>query len=215
MAVSRRWAVLLFGLSVVLLAVFFGPFFLNEIIAPASRIAWLLLRIFVLSIDQYYYWGAIIVAVVILLFRLLSQDHTDPRSADIPETNETVKNLEYWRGQFTQTAHDERSEKTLRRELVHLLLSLYALRRHTAADFRLYEALRLREIPLPENIHAFLFPDEPKDSGRSIKKLLQSVWDIPRKWIRRWTGAELAEHHRRIDDVLGFIENSLENKNDQ
>ena len=68
--------------------------------------------------------------------------------------------------------------------------------------------------PCPEHIHTFLFPDEPEKSKRSLEKLIQSIRTAPRKWIRRWTGQETAEHYRMIDEVLSFMETSLEMKND-
>ena len=32
--------------------------------------------------------------------------------------------------------------------------------------------------------------------------------------MRRWTGQETAEHYRMIDEVLSFMETSMEMKND-
>jgi hypothetical protein len=41
---------------------------------------------------------------------------------------------------------------------------------------------------------------------------LQSIEKTPRKWIRQWTGREKTEHYQMIDEVLSFMEASLEIK---
>ena len=194
---------------------FFWPFVLNDIIEPIALVTWLLLRIFVLSIDQKYYWGAIIFVVVVFLFRLLPQDQIAIQSEDFPDSNATIKDHRILAHpiypQPDMTTHDQES---LKRELIHLLLSLYASKQRTSTNFVLYDALQRGELPLPEHIHTFLFPDEPKKSKRSLNKLIQSIRTAPRKWIRRWTGQETAEHYRMIDEVLSFMETSMEMKND-
>jgi hypothetical protein len=97
---------------------------------------------------------------------------------------------------------------------MRLLTSLYASKQSTSNDFRVYEALQQGRIPLPENIQTFLFPAEPQESGGPIKRLLQSIQKTPRKWMHQWTGQEKAEYYRMIDEVLDFVETSLEIKND-
>jgi hypothetical protein len=74
--------------------------------------------------------------------------------------------------------------------------------------------LQQGKIPLPENIHNFLFPQEPPVSDGPLKKFFQSVRETPRGWIRRWTGQGKAEHFQMINEVLNFMETSLEINND-
>ena len=93
MKFSRRMVIsILFVMLILLVGMLFWPFILNEIIKPIALVVWLLLRIFVLSIDQKYYWGAIIFVVVVFLFRLLSQDTNTVPSGDFPDANETIEN---------------------------------------------------------------------------------------------------------------------------
>ena len=207
-------SIILFGSIILLLGMLFSQFILNNIIEPTSLAAWVLLRIFVLSIDQKYYWGAIIFIVAVFLFRLLPQDQTVVQPEYFPDSNATIKTVEYWRILFASTEHTAYDEVTLKRELIHLLLSLYASKQRTSTNFILYEALQSGEIPLPEHIHAFLFPDQPKKSNRSLEKLIQSIQTALRQWKRRWSGQETADHYRMINEVLCFIESSMEMKND-
>jgi hypothetical protein len=192
----------------------FWPFILNDIVTPISQVVWLLLRLFVLSIDQKYYWGAIIFIVFFFIYRLFSPIRPIVRSEGFQNSDANMRAIDHWHSLFTMTAHDVLDKKSLKRELVGLLLSLYATKQRTSADFRLYEALQRGEISIPEHIHNFLFLEEPQKAGWSFKKLIQSIQNAPRKWIHRWTGQEIAEHYRMIDEVLSFLEASLEMKND-
>jgi hypothetical protein len=215
MKISRRMIGIIFFISIILLVgTLFWPFVLNKIIEPTSLAIWLLLRIFVLSIDQKYYWGAIIFVIAIFLFRLLPQNQIDIQSDNFLESNAAIKNVEYWRVLFTQTGQSIQDEETLKRELTRLLLSFYASKHCTSTNFLLYESLQRGELPLPVHIHKFLFSDKPKKTKWSLNQFIQSVGTAARKWIRRWTGQEAAEYYRMIDDVLSFMERAMEMKND-
>jgi hypothetical protein len=214
--ISRRLAIGVFFLLVILfVGLLFWPFVLNEIIKPISLVVWTLLRIFVLSIDQKYYWVAIILITSFFLYRRLppSPDPTVQSEDDQP-ANATIRSLGYWHNLFHSMDQHIQENKILKKNLARLLLSFYATQQHTSADFRLYDALQQGQIPLPEQIHAFVFPEEPRPAGRSFKKLVQSIANAPRKWIRRWTGQETAEYYRMVDEIFCFMEASLEMKND-
>ena len=215
MNVFRWLAVFALFLIILLAGILFWPFIFNEIIRPIALVVWILLRVFVLSIDQRFYWAIIIlVAAFLLLRRLLSSPQPTMQSTDFQRPNVTIKSIHHWYRLLavsTRNAHDDR---TIKKELAQLLLLLFATKKRTAADYRLYDALRQGEIPLPEHIHTFLFPGEPQEAGRPIKRFLQSIRRTPKKWIRRWTGQEKAEYHQMINEVLGFVEASLEIKDD-
>jgi hypothetical protein len=216
MNISKRVVISILIAAIILFAgMLFWPFILNNIIKPIALVAWILLRILVLSIDQKYFWAAIVFVSVIFLFRLLPQEQAAVQSNAYLETNATIRAIGYWRILFTFNDQDVRDEKTIKRELLHLVTSLYASKQRTSTNFDVYEALQQGEIPLPEHIYTFLFSEKPQESGRPIKKLLQSIRETPRKWIRQWTGQEKAEHYRMIDEILFFMETSLEIKNDK
>jgi hypothetical protein len=216
MNISRRMVISLLFVTIIFFAgMLFWPFILNDIIKPIALVTWLLLRIFVLSIDQKYYWAAIIFVVAVFIYRLLPQDESAISSGEFGDSNETINTIEYWRSVFTLTDGSAHDDKTLKRGLVDLLTTLYASKEHTLSHFEIYEALQKGEISLPENIHKFLFLEEPKESGNAITKFFQSIRKTPRKWLRRWTGQEAAEHYRLIDEVLCFMETSLEMKNNE
>jgi len=216
MSRSRRLVIVVFFLLMILfVGLLFWPFILNEIIMPTSLVVWTLLRVFVLSIDQKYYWVAIILITSFFLYRRLPlSPQPAVQSEDAQHSNATIKTINHWRSLFNPMDQHVQVNKILKKNLARLLLSFYATKQHTSADFRLYDALQQGQIPLPERIHAFLFSEEPQPAGRSFKKLVQSIGNIPRTWIRRWTGQETAEHYRMVDEILCFMETSLEMKND-
>jgi hypothetical protein len=208
-----------FLLVILFLGLFFWPFILNEIIVPVSRVVWVLLRIFVLSVDQGLYWTAIVlIAAAFLYLRLLPPSQSTTRTEDPQQLNGTMRTLDYWRSLLNLIDQRVQDDEMLKKELARLLISLYATKQHTLAGFQLYDALQRGEIPLPEQVHAFVFPEEPQPVKRSfaanIRRLIRSIRNTPRRWIRRWTGQDTAERYRKIDKVLCFLETSLEMKND-
>lgn len=211
---SRR-LVLLFLLTAIVLFIglLFWPFIVRNIIQPTAMVIWFLLRILVLSIHQRYFWVAIIFAAFLVLFRILYQAQSAPQSSSFLETNTTLINIGYWRGLFMYSGQDVQEDKNLKRQLIYLLTSLYASKQGTLNDFRIQDAMRQGTIPLPGKIYAFLFPQEPV-SGGPLQKFFQSIRQTPRSWIRQWTGQEKAEHYQMIEEVLNFLEASLEIKHD-
>ena len=69
-------------------------------------------------------------------------------------------------------------------------------------------------MPLPEPVYTFLFPAQSSGAKRSIKRMLRSLRDIPRRQIRRWSGREKAEYYQVLDQVLQFMESVMENEHE-
>jgi hypothetical protein len=215
MKISRRVvSALLVGAIVLFVGMLFWPFIFNKIIQPIALVLWLLLRILVLSIHQKYFWYGLICIAFVVLIRLLPREPSSSPPDRFPDTNAAIHKIGYWHSLFTFTDQNIQEEKTLRHELIHLLSSLYASKQRTANNFSVYEALEQGRIPLPETIHTFLFPQEPQRSAGPIEQFFQSIRKAPPQWIRQWTGQEKAEHFQRIEEVLHFMETSLEIKHD-
>ncbi len=146
MNISRRVVISTLVTAIALFAgMLFWPFILNNIIQPIALVAWILLRVMFLSIDQKYFWTAVILVVVIFLFRLLPHEQAESQLNSYPVGNATITNIGYWRILFIYHDQNVRDEKTLKLELAHLLTSLYASKQHAATKFDIYEALRKGE----------------------------------------------------------------------
>ena len=207
---SKRFALAFLVMAILLfLGLLFWPFVLQSIIQPAALVLWLLLRILVLGIHQKYFWYAVIFAAVLVLWRILRQSQAELPSQPSFEINTTMTHIGHWRSLFLYNRQDLLEDKTLKRQLTQLLTALYALKQGMPNNFHIDDALQQGAIPLPERIHAFLFPPQP-GSGGPLKKFLESVRKTSRRWIRQWRGQEKTEHYERIEEVLDFLETSLE-----
>ena len=83
----QRLALFFILLAIILvLGLIFWQYVLNDILMPLVLTSWLFLRLFVLSIDQKYYWGALFFASVFFLFR-----HLIPNA--IPESNINIPSI--------------------------------------------------------------------------------------------------------------------------
>jgi hypothetical protein len=213
---SRRVVIFsLTGAVILFVGLFFWPYILEAIIKPVALVVWLFLRLFVLSIDQKIYWGVIIFTALVLLFRLLPRSQNNLLSTGSLDLNETIGAIENWRIRFSLTDGNLRDDAIINRELILMLASIYASKQHMQTSYEIVEALRNGQIPLPGHIHTFLFPEGPHPSGPSIKNVLLAIRHAPSEWMRHWTGQAAAEKYRNIEQVLSFMEISLEKKNDQ
>jgi hypothetical protein len=196
------------------LGLLFWPFLLNNIIRPTVLVVWLLLRILVLSIHQKYIWYVAVFLSFILLFRFLPQEQAEVQPFSSRERNTVLINIGSWRNLFVYKGQNTREEETLKQELTYLLTSLHASNQSASNNSGMRDALQKGEIPLPGNIHAFLFSQELPASGGLLRRFFQSIRKTPRQWMRQWTGQEKAEHFQMIDEVLILMETSLEITND-
>ena len=144
------------------------------VIKPTALVVWLLLRILVLSIDQKYFWLALIFVPAVFVFRILSHARETVQPEVYLESNATLDNIEYWRVRFAGNSHNIWDEKTLKRDLLHLLVSCYTSNQNTSNNFDIYQAMEQGEVSLPEYVRDFLFSQEPREPDRSRQMRLQS-----------------------------------------
>ncbi len=215
MSTSRRLILFIFLLAVlILLGVVFAPFVLSQIIQPFALVIWLLLRLFVLSIDQKYYWGLLIAAGAFFAIRRLILSLEADRPAG-QSGAVTALSADKWRSDIHYAASDIQERSAFKRELTRMFISLYTSRQQGAAYSEIHEALEQRQIPLPEGVYSFLFPHPPQETGRpAILRWIRTIRRAPRTWIRQWTGQEAREYYQAVEEVLSFLENALEIKND-
>ena len=204
------------------LGLLFQQFFLTHLILPVATVFWLLLRIFVLSIDQQIYWWMLISLVVFLAIHRISWGPETIEPYQDPGSNQTLDSVDHWRNSILSNVHETGENHMLKRELMWLLASMVSSRQKGSAHFEIKDALKAHQIPLPEHVYAFLFSNEPEESRqpffhnpvRTFKQILQSIRRSTQKKIRRWTGREAAEYYQAIDEVLTLMESTLEIKYD-
>lgn len=113
------------------------------------------------------------------------------------------------------TSDEIDQDNFLKRSLGDMLAGLYAVKQPGTASFVIHAALKRQQLPLPEQIYGFLFPTERSGPVGFLKQVLLNIRQTPGKWICRWTRRDVAEYHRSIDEVITFMETSMEIRHDQ
>jgi hypothetical protein len=216
--ISRRTVLIItLILGLFLLAGFSFPSFVQDnFVTPIALVLWLCWRI-LQSIDQQVYWLALILAVVFyFLIRLYrwAQGADTSEQTQPPDSNAVLEQISYWRTSIRLTGFKIDPANSLERHLAKMLAAAYASQQLHVAPHEVYSALERRQMPLPEPVYTFLFPDQSFGAKRSIQQILRNLRDIPRKQIRRWTGREKTEYYQMLDQVLKFMESVMENEHD-
>jgi hypothetical protein len=209
---TQRWLFALASLFTLLfLGLVFHDFVLEEILIPIATVLWILLRIFVFSINQEVFWWCLVllavVAALVRLFRGFMQHEPPPSPEALFHRGRTAA----WRSSILLNVRENPSRDSLRRELTWLTAAMYSSRREGGAKFQIRDALQERQIPLPPSVHEFLFPAaRPAERG-----LLPAARSRIRGWVRRRSGRDRADYLRSIDDVVTFMERSMEMTHEQ
>jgi MFS family permease len=176
------------------------PWLARAVVEPLALVAWLLLRLTVLSVDQRLWWLALVCAVPVTFLLATGaggRAAPDPLAAPRPPPHP----VDRWRSTIARACEGMPEPLGYRWDpCVELLVFHAALERRVEPDHRVHDALRSGELPLPPAVHAFAFP-----APRSAR-----VLDATRRWVRRWTGRERADRRRAVAELLSFLEASLE-----
>ncbi len=212
---TRRWAiliVLILGL-LLCLGILFRTFLFENVIQPFSLMIWILLRV-LSAVDQNIYWGGLLFVGLIFLLLRLGRTPGANEPEPPPDTFSALENIRYWRTAIMVTRSEITEVNVLKRYLGKMLATAYAVNTPGRANLEIYNALKLRQISLPEPVYAFLFPGALPASGGSFRQFLQNIRQAPQRLARRWSGRDLEDYYRSIEEVLAYIESTLEVKND-
>lgn len=215
MNISKRLVVSLFIiLACVFVGLIFWPFIMDEILKPLSLVAWLLLRIFVLSIGQVFYWGALVLIFILFIFRLIPNGQVESEPVDNNTQNEMLKNIERWRYLYIPNESSTHTDRFREREYIRMLSQMVSTKLHVPVDYHLYESLRQGTIPVPEDIRAYLFDEEIEDKPSILKRFFRAIREFPDRLTGRRADRIRIDHNRMSNDVLCFFETSLEMNQD-
>ncbi len=205
---------LLVGLCL-LLAILFRSFILEYLAAPFALVLWVFWRL-LQSVDQTLYWILLILLALLAglarLIRLLENKSAVLELTSQSGSSAVLERIHYWRESIRLACFRTTGSHTVENNLGKMVAEVYASQQPNIAYFEVYAALKEHQLPLPKPIDAFLFPSELPASGQSFKRVFLTIWDMPRKQIRQWTGREVADYYQSLEQVLTFIESSLEHK---
>lgn len=189
---------------------------LEGIVLPAATAVWLVLRIFVLGIDQeVYWWGAIVlaaIAAIVLGWRGSARAVVPLGAGPAPAWDPALR----WKESILLNVAAAAQRDTFRRELAWLLASQYASRHPGFEKYQVHAAMQEGRIPVPPAVHEFLFSSlKPREPGqpfllhpvarlRTARKLLS---ESLRAGSRR---KRFSRYVRSAQEALAFIEEQME-----
>jgi hypothetical protein len=214
MKISRRTTLifLLLGLCV-FLGILFRSFIQANFITPLALVLWLFWRI-LQSVDQKIYWIFLVLLSLFFVFLRLTREPAVVERATPDDLNDTLENVRFWRTSILISNDEFVGRNVLKRDLAHRLSLIYAAQQPGMTQLGIYNDLKQRQIALPENVYAFLFPEEHPANTHSIQQFIRTPWQKMNQWVRRWTGREAADYYQSIEEVLSFMESLMEMKND-
>jgi hypothetical protein len=213
MKISRRISLLAFvGGLIVFLGILFSTYWLENIVFPIATVL-LLLRRVVESVDQVLYWGLLISGFLFYVMIRLVQVEVPGEDPSPGPRNVLLDEIKNWRFSILFAGEDSRVSLRLKQDLEKMIAGVFAVDQPSTAPLSLREALRKRELPLPEHLYRFLFQDDAQKAGRSFRQRVRQVFAAPGKWIRRFTGREKADTYRSLKEILTFLEEWMEIKN--
>jgi len=211
-SIQQRVLVLVSISLILFLGLLFWPFVYNQMIFPISKLIWILLRIFVLSIDQKYIWGGLIFGIIFLLFRKIGKQLPQVDIAeDFTTPHETYKDIDYWGSIFNLMDFEDDQIKS---ELVHLLVKVYASGHGNKPDYRVTDEFSNGQIALPQNIKEFLFPDKPVREKNLLRKLQRAIKQAVQSGLFQSKRRRKEIFFQNVCEVLSFMEISMENNDD-
>jgi hypothetical protein len=190
---------------------------LQGLVLPAATALWLILRTFVVSIDQGVYWWGLIVLVLFGSFMLLLRGADSRAGAHFSVARPAWDPSRRWQDSIVLGRTTTPSRDTFRQNLTWLLSSLYASPRSGEEKYQVRGALQEGRISIPRGVHDFLFastrPPDPPPSffanpraclGAVLESFLDTLLSRPRGRRRA------AEYDRSTAEVLSFMETQLE-----
>jgi hypothetical protein len=193
---ERLLSLSLFVLLLVVLALLVGPYVLRNFLEPLALGVWLLLRVFVLSIDQGVLWG-LMVLVVVVWFIVRPNRNSRPlyEEGEIAR-NAALRDLEGWSYLFSEKPRASGEFGSLQRELAWTLCAVYASRKRIRSDYEVRDAFEQGRIPLGEGIYSFLFAQAKAKATIKTK------------------AKKRGEYDRLAMECLDYLESQLEIRDD-
>ncbi len=203
MSKTHRLALFIFVLGAILfLGLAFSGWVFPNIVQPVAQTIWLFLRIFILSVDQVYYWNLLLIAVVIwVLYRFIRR-----KSPVAPEgtfiRNEAISNLRNWQAALAYSRQGGSDRDITRSRLLQLVISHFAASQPGRNWIDIQQDLEGRRLALPDSVYDFFFPSAAANTQNPSLAAISLAF---RRWYRRISGQEEATFNRMLDELVDFM----------
>ena len=195
--------ILLFLSILTIIFILYNTFILENILKPLALLLWLLLRIFVLSIDQVIIWGIMIFIIAYILFVRFISINSENETYQESINNFYTEKLSLWKFYFSGDIYNLQNQKDLKIELIRMMVNLHAARKRMPVDYHLFDSFKAKEIQIPENIYNFLYAENTKKFNINISRIYNRI-----------SGREAALYYQNLEECLLFLENFMELKDD-
>lgn len=209
---ARRFALGLFLLGLLLfLGLLFSSWIVPHLLLPAATAVWFFLRIFILSISQESVWWLLTLAVAIWSIYRLTRRPAPVATKKTVIQQAAESSLRDWQEALSASTDEDRQRSLIQRKLLLLITSFYEAQQQDSNPVEIRLALEQRRLPLPDAAYQFLVQPEPAQPRRLSWRGLSRRC---RRWVRRLTGRSTAEFQRMIDELILFLDPTMEKKNE-
>ncbi len=195
---------------IIALLVYFRSFIFDTIIEPLALVCWAVIRL-VLFVDQAVWWGALIFITVFLSIRFISSKpglYRQSARYENPGSGHGEDRVDAWKGKIRAAARKDSDMEALKHDLLALITATLSLKEKKEAS-QVKEALLKGEIRLPDRVYAFLFSGNQATRNASLISLAGLRLER-RRWAARVLGGDRNEAYRAIDEMIGWMESTLE-----
>lgn len=198
-----RVILLIFIVGLILfVGLIFSGWVVPNIVRPAAETVWLFLRVFILNVDQAYYWNILTIAITIWVIYQFARRKVPVQRKDAAVRNEAANNLKNWQEFINYERQDDSLRGIARDKLLRLVISHYAVGQPSIDQADIRQDLEQHQLPLPDSVYGFLFQSRPGTTYDSFKE----IFFLPfRRWQRRITGQEKLEFNHMIDELIDFM----------
>lgn len=193
----------LLGILLALLVIF-RSVFLALIVEPLALAFWAAWRI-LSSVNQEIYWGMLIAAAGWLTIRMLPMHPARYRKTYQADRPDASPRLTYWQSLLRGSSRKADQRQLLHQNLKTLLAATVALE-EKARTAEVQEALDAGRIALPASVQAFLSAGQQEKQRPRL--LRWGALFLAR--LRRRSGYDNTTYYNSIEDILKWMESSVE-----
>jgi len=194
------------------LIVFFRTFLMTSVIEPIALVCWAVWRA-ASSVNQNIYWIVLIAICLISILRLIPFEDDNQPTSPYDYKYKSPDRIEYWQTMIKDAIWGREETEYLRDSLKKLFISVIA-QAERSDPTELEDIIATGKLPLSMVARRFLLPPKGMMGAFSTNHRLNILFIVPR-WIRRWAGKFIHPDNTSIDEVLKWMEATLEMDHDK
>jgi len=208
---GRILALVICGLVVLALAILFRSFLWTNFLRPIVVVFWLMWRI-IISVDQKFYWGVVIAAILFLVIRMLPKELPPVREDSESDHYYQAGSFSSWHAAFTSACSSLYELERLRKKIINLYVSIVHRTDRTVLE-EAEEMIKSKQVPLSEAGRSFFSPEEGRMSLSSKLEIEGELFLISLGKGRRTKLPGIAREP--IDEILTLMEDKAEIRHEQ